>query len=143
MRKEATARGLQYYESCFNEPGVFEEYGGDILFLARNLLAASPPEAQLRTRGLVDALAQRFMACNSHLAEDEGQTEMAAILTTIEGLYALKRMGYHTQATRTTQKRACATGNPTKNKVFCIIMLKTLLKIRFFDHIKNHIKNNK
>ena len=111
MRKEATARGLQYYESCFNEPGVFEEYGGDILFLARNLLAASPPEAQLRTRGLVDALAQRFMACNSHLAEDEGQTEMAAILTTIEGLYALKRMGYHTQATRTTQSPTTQTGS--------------------------------
>ena len=31
-------------------------------------------------------------------------------------------------------------GNPAKNNVFCIIMLKTLLKIRFFDHIKNHIK---
>ena len=36
-------------------------------------------------------------------------------------------------------------GNATKNKAFCIIMLKTLLKIMFFDtykkHIKNHIKN--
>ena len=53
LRKDAIERGLHYYESCFNEPGVFEEYGGDILFLARNLLAASPPEAQPRTRALV------------------------------------------------------------------------------------------
>ena len=34
------------------------------------------------------------------------------------------------------------TQNPTKNKVFCIIMLKTLLKIMFFDTYKNHIKNH-
>ena len=32
--------------------------------------------------------------------------------------------------------------NPTKNKVFCIIMLKTLLKIRFFDTYTNHIKKS-
>ena len=35
--------------------------------------------------------------------------------------------------------RAPQAGNPTKNKDFCIIMLKTLLKIMFFDTYKNHI----
>ena len=91
LRAGAVKRGINYFRTCISEPGVFEEYGGDILFLTRNLAVAVPQEFREETNQLLDQTARRWMREHPHLSDD---TDMAAILTTIEALHALKQLGY-------------------------------------------------
>jgi hypothetical protein len=91
LRAGAVKRGINYFRTCISEPGVFEEYGGDILFLTRNLAVAVPEEFREETNQLLDQTARRWMREHPHLSDD---TDMAAILTTIEALHALKQLGY-------------------------------------------------
>jgi len=91
MRRSSIIRAIDYVHQCSQNDDDFRGYGGDMLFLLRNVTTMAVGEVKDHTRRLLHEVAKRWMEFHPHMAED---AEADLILTCIEGMHALMQLGY-------------------------------------------------
>mmetsp|Transcript_31529 Transcript_31529/g.40541 ORF Transcript_31529/g.40541 Transcript_31529/m.40541 type:complete len:984 (-) Transcript_31529:506-3457(-) len=91
VREGAIMRAIDYVHQCSLNPDDFRGFGGDMLFLLRNVTSMAVGPVKAHAKRLLHCIAKRWMATHPHMAED---AEADLILTSIEGMHALLQLGF-------------------------------------------------
>jgi hypothetical protein len=107
LRLHAIEAGITYINDCAQEPKIFEEFGGDMIFLFRNLVHSVGLNGQIcniqndsdykhdieRSLQAASCFAELLARWTTENTRMTSEIEMEEILNTVEALHTLAQLG--------------------------------------------------